>query len=44
MNNYQVADVFEFGDAGNLIQTPKFMLIDEIAGAEGPNATEIDEE
>ena len=44
MNNYQVADVFEFGDAGELIQTPKPMFLDEIAGSEGPLAKDIEEE
>jgi len=37
MNEYEVAEVFEIGDAGEVIQTPKYGILDEVAGTDGPN-------
>jgi hypothetical protein len=44
MNNYEVAEVFEIGDAGEVIQTPKFAILDEVAGTDGPNQYSQDDE
>ena len=39
-----VADLFEVGDAGEIIQTPKFAMIDEVAGSDGPNQYSLEDE
>jgi hypothetical protein len=44
MNNYEVAEVFEFGDAGEIIQTPKFAVLDEIGGTDGPDRLSLEDE
>ena len=32
MDRYEVIDIFEAGDAGDLIQTPKITGMDEVSG------------
>ena len=44
MNNYEVAEVFEFGDASEIIQTPKLGILDEVGGNEGPNQYSLEDE
>ena len=44
MNNYEVAEVFEIGDAGEVIQTPKRVVLDEIGGSEGPEGQSLEDE
>ena len=44
MNEYEVTEVFEIGDAGEVIQTPKFAILDEVAGTDGPNQDSIEDE
>lgn len=44
MNNYEVAEVFEIGDAGEVIQTPKTVVLDEIAGDQGPGPGIVEDE
>jgi hypothetical protein len=44
MNEYEVAEVFEFGDAGEIIQTPKTRFVDEIAGDQGPDNLSLEDE
>ena len=44
MNNYEVVEVFEFGDAGEIIQTPKFVVLDEIGGDQGPERQSLEDE
>ena len=44
MNNYQVEEIFEIGDAGEVIQTPKFVLVDEIGGTLGPESNRLEDE
>ena len=44
MKNYEVEDLFEAGEAGEVIQTPKPAMIDEVAGSDGPNQYSLDDE
>ena len=44
MNNYEVAEVFEIGDAGEVIQTPKDILLDEVSGSDGPGRQNLEDE
>jgi hypothetical protein len=44
MKEYEVADPFEVGDAGELIQTPKQWMIDEVAGSDGPHQYSLEDE
>ena len=44
MKEYEVADLFEVGDAGEIIQTPKQAMIDEVAGSDGPNQYSLEDE
>jgi hypothetical protein len=44
MKEYDVADLFEVGDAGEIIQTPKQWMIDEVAGSDGPNQFSLEDE
>ena len=44
MNEYEVAEVFEIGDAGEVIQTPKRVVLDEIGGDQGPDQQCLDDE
>ena len=44
MKEYEVADLFEVGDAGEIIQTPKFAMLDEVAGSDGPNQYNLEDE
>ena len=44
MNNYEVAEVFEFGDAGEIIQTPKDVALDEVGSSDGPNRLSLEDE
>ena len=44
MKDYEVADLFEVGDAGEVIQTPKPSMIDEVGGSDGPNQYSLDDE
>ena len=44
MNNYEVTDLFEVGDAGEIIQTPKYGILDEVAGNDGPNQYSLEDE
>jgi hypothetical protein len=44
MNEYEVAEVFEIGDAGEVIQTPKAVFLDEIAGDSGPDRVSLEDE
>ena len=44
MNNYEVVEVFEFGDAGEIIQTPKWVVLDEIGGDQGPERQSLEDE
>jgi len=43
MNNYEVVEVFDFGDAGEIIQTPKDVALDEVGNSDGPNRLSEDE-
>jgi len=43
MNKYELVEVIEVGDAGEIIQTPKTVLVDEISGSDGPSAATEDE-
>jgi len=43
MNKYELVEVIEVGDAGEIIQTPKTVLFDEVTGSEGPNGVREDE-
>ena len=44
MKEYEVADLFEVGDAGEIIQTPKFAVLDEIGGTDGPDRQSLEDE
>ena len=44
MNKYEVAELFEVGDAGEVIQTPKRVVLDEIGGDQGPDQQSLDDE
>ncbi|HEY6247807.1 MAG TPA: hypothetical protein VIX17_28000 [Pyrinomonadaceae bacterium] len=44
MNNYEVTEIFEVGDAAEIIQTPKDVALDEIAGSEGPGRQNLEDE
>jgi len=44
MNEYEVTEVFEIGDAGEVIQTPKSVLVDEIGGPFGPDSNRLEDE
>lgn len=44
MKDYEVADLFEVGDAAEIIQTPKFAMIDEVAGSDGPSQYTLEDE
>ena len=43
MNKYEVVEVIEVGDAGEIIQTPKRVLVDEIGGSDGPEGVREEE-
>ena len=36
MKNYEVVDLVEIGDAGEVIETLKPFIIDEVGGNDGP--------
>ncbi len=42
MNNYEVSDVFEVGQAGSLIQDKERITEDEVAGLQGPFEADTD--
>jgi hypothetical protein len=42
MNNYEVTDVFEVGDAGILIQDKERIAEDEVSGFQGPLEADAD--
>jgi hypothetical protein len=44
MNEYEVTEIFEVGDAGEVIQTPKLFFIDEVAGSDGPEQHNLEDE
>ncbi len=44
MNEYEVAEVFEIGDAGEVIQTPKDVFLDEIGGNFGVESNRLEDE
>jgi hypothetical protein len=44
MNEYEVTEVFEFGDAGEVIQTPKLGLLDEVGSGLGPESNRLEDE
>jgi len=44
MNEYEETEVFEFGDAGEVIQTPKRGLLDEIGSGQGPEGNQLEDE
>ena len=44
MNKYEVEEVFEIGDAGEVIQTPKTVLVDEIGAPLGPESNRLEDE
>ena len=44
MKNYEVADLFEAGDAGETIQAKMVLAPDEISGFLGPEAEAFEEE
>jgi len=44
MNNNEVAEVFEFGDAGEIIQTPKGVALDEVGGSDGPERQSLEDD
>ena len=44
MNKYEVEELFEVGDAGEIIQTPKTALMDEVGGSDGPNQHSLEDE
>ena len=44
MKEYEVADLLEVGDAGEIIQTPKPAMIDEVAGSDGPNQFSLEDD
>jgi hypothetical protein len=44
MNKYEVAEVFEFGDAGEIIQTPKGIALDEVGGSDGPDRQSLEDD
>lgn len=41
---YEVCELTEIGDAGQIIQTPKPVLFDEIAGNEGPDRQSLEDD
>jgi hypothetical protein len=41
---YEVTDLFEAGNAGTLIQTPKHVLGDDIGGFFGPGSEGVEDE
>jgi hypothetical protein len=44
MDNYEVTDLFEVGEAGEIIQTPKDVFIDEVGGNLGPARQDLEDE
>jgi len=44
MNKYEVTEIFEVGDAGEVIQTPKRVVLDEIDGDLGPERQSLEDE
>jgi hypothetical protein len=44
MKNYEVMDVLEVGDAGEVIEGPKEVILDELAGNEGPARDSLEDE
>jgi hypothetical protein len=44
MNNYEVSDVFEVGEAGVLIRDKETIAQDEVSGFQGPLEADEDNE
>ena len=44
MDRYEVIEVFEAGNAGELIQTPKEQGIDEVSGFLAPRTEALEDE
>jgi hypothetical protein len=44
MNEYEVAEIFEVGNAGEVIQTPKYGLLDEVGSGLGPESNRLEDE
>ena len=44
MKDYEVMEIVEIGDAGEVIEGPKFVILDEVGGNEGPDRNSVDEE
>ena len=42
MNNYEVSDVYEVGNAGSIIRDKERITDDEVAGSQGPFDVDID--
>jgi hypothetical protein len=42
--NYEITEPYEVGNAAELIQTPKSVVLDEVGGNEGPMHEAVEDE